>query len=494
MRALTLRNAAWNLLGLGAPLLVAVACIPPLIVALGAQRFGVLTLVWALVGYFGLLDFGLGRAMTQQMSAAIGEGRPERAAEVAASALVLLGLLGAVAGILVWICAPWGLRFMHDLDDSREALRAAWAMAWATPFVVLTSGLRGAMEAMAAFRPLNLIRIGTGALTYAAPLIVVRLGWDDLGAIAWVLALVRAAGCVLYAVCVARLEPGAFRSRPLDPAAMRRLLGFGGWMTLSNMVGPLMTYLDRFVIGMALSLSAVAWYVTPQEIVTKVLVVASALTGVMFPKMAQLHAAGESRSTTVRFERQGLIGLYFALLPVTLALAALAGPMLTRWVGADFAREGTAAMQIFCFGALLNSLAQVPYAAIQARGRADQTAILHLLELPLFVGGIYLLAREWGVAGAALAWTLRIAFDFVALLWLARHRAVADASRSTYAVVAAIVALTVLAFAAALISDPATRAAGCTVPALAALTLVFLRFRAYVPLAARPGGPRGIDG
>ena len=59
-----LRHTAFNLIGLGAPLLVAVGTIPVLIHALGPARFGLLTLIWAVVSYFGLFDLGLGRALT----------------------------------------------------------------------------------------------------------------------------------------------------------------------------------------------------------------------------------------------------------------------------------------------------------------------------------------------------------------------------------------------------------------------------------------------
>src|ERR1700721_1064989 len=48
------RNTIWNLLGSGAPMIVAVFCIPILIRGLGTDRFGVLTLAWALIGYASL--------------------------------------------------------------------------------------------------------------------------------------------------------------------------------------------------------------------------------------------------------------------------------------------------------------------------------------------------------------------------------------------------------------------------------------------------------
>ena len=63
-----LRHTVFNLVGLGAPLLVAVATIPVLIGQLGPSRFGLLTLIWAVVSYFGLFDLGLGRALTQQLA------------------------------------------------------------------------------------------------------------------------------------------------------------------------------------------------------------------------------------------------------------------------------------------------------------------------------------------------------------------------------------------------------------------------------------------
>ena len=53
------KNAALSLLGQGAPLLIAVVAVPRLIRGLGLDRFGVLSLTWMLVGYFGLFDFGL---------------------------------------------------------------------------------------------------------------------------------------------------------------------------------------------------------------------------------------------------------------------------------------------------------------------------------------------------------------------------------------------------------------------------------------------------
>ena len=71
------RNVVWNLLGTGAPLLVAIVAIPLLIQGLGTARFGVLTLAWLVVGYFSLFDLGLGRALTKLVAEKLGKGQDD---------------------------------------------------------------------------------------------------------------------------------------------------------------------------------------------------------------------------------------------------------------------------------------------------------------------------------------------------------------------------------------------------------------------------------
>src|SRR2546428_14192229 len=93
------RNAVWNLLSLAAPMLVALGAIPALIRTLGADRFGILTLAWMLIGYCSLFDLGLGRALTKLVSEGFGGGvfarpRHTRLSHVLWGPLVFLLVLG----------------------------------------------------------------------------------------------------------------------------------------------------------------------------------------------------------------------------------------------------------------------------------------------------------------------------------------------------------------------------------------------------------------
>jgi O-antigen/teichoic acid export membrane protein len=64
---------------------------------------------------------------------------------------------------------------------------------------------------------------------------------------------------------------------------------------------------------------------------------------------------------------------------------------------------------------LWNCFAFVPLALLQGIGRPDLPAKFYLLELPLYVGAAWFLIPKLGIAGAALAWALRVALDAVLL-------------------------------------------------------------------------------
>jgi O-antigen/teichoic acid export membrane protein len=93
------RNTIWNLIGNGSPMIVAVFSIPILIHSLGKDRFGVLALVWGLIGYASLFDMGLGRALTQLVANKLGSGDQHEIPTLVWTSLVLMMIRSAV-GIL----------------------------------------------------------------------------------------------------------------------------------------------------------------------------------------------------------------------------------------------------------------------------------------------------------------------------------------------------------------------------------------------------------
>ena len=86
-------------------------------------------------------------------------------------------------------------------------------------------------------------------------------------------------------------------------------------------------------------------------------------------------------------------------------------------------------MQWLVLGVFLNSLAMIPYTLLQAIGRPDLTAKLHLVELPVFLLMLWSMIHMFGIEGAAIAWTLRVGFDALLLFAVARRLLPSGASR-----------------------------------------------------------------
>lgn len=416
-RTLT-RNTIWNFLGQGLPLVAAFFAIPLLVTHLGVERFGVLTLLWIMIGYASIFDFGLGRALTQLTAVKLGSNKDDEVPELARTALTLMLILGTIAALAVGFLAPWITVNILGVSKSLrvETTNALYFVAASLPFVIVTIGLRGILEAYQRFDYVNAIRIPIGILTYLGPLIVLPFT-TDLQIVVLVLFVGRFITTLAHVVlCWCVINTSVVRYR-FTKQHLKPLLSFGSWMTVSNIVAPLMLYMDRFLIASILSASIVAFYTTPYEIITRLWIVPGAIMGALFPILGM-----EIRQNPVRARflyHQSLKYISALLLPIAIVVILFAKQGLTFWLGAEFAENSFQIAQLLVIGVVLNSLAQSSATVIQAAGRPDITAKLHLIELIPYVAYVYYFITMYGIIGAAVAWVIRVALSNVVLGFLA---------------------------------------------------------------------------
>jgi O-antigen/teichoic acid export membrane protein len=412
------RNVFWNLLGNGAPLLVALVAIPMLIEGLGTARFGVLTLAWMVVGYFSLFDLGLGRALTKLVAEKLGKGQDEETSPLIWTAMSLMVVLGALGAVVIAALSPWlvggVLKIPSELQP--ETLRAFYLLAVSLPIVIGSTGLRGILEAHQRFGLVNAVRIPLGVLTFLGPLAVLPFSNNLLHIVA-TLVVARLIGCGLYISLCLRVTPELKASVDVRRVLVRPLLSFGGWMTVSNIVGPIIMYADRLLIGASLSMTAVAYYATPFEIVTKLWMIPIAFVGVIFPAFTYSLAKNEENACRLLFSAMKYV--FIVMLPITFVSIMYADEMLYLWLDKEFSDHSGLILQVMAIGVFVNSVAQVPSAFIQALGRPDLKAKIHLVELPLFITLLYFLLDKYGVLGAAIAFVVRMIVDFAAFMVVA---------------------------------------------------------------------------
>ena len=96
--------------------------------------------------------------------------------------------------------------------------------------------------------------------------------------------------------------------------------------------------------------------------------------------------------------------------------------ILETWINTTFAERSSSIMRWISIGVIVNAVAQVPFAYIQAVGRADLSGRLHLAELPVYLLALWLVLRYSGLDAVAVLWTVRASVDALIMFYLA-HRA-----------------------------------------------------------------------
>lgn len=412
------RNTLINLVGQLVPLVVALVAMKPVIDGLGTERTGVLAIAWMVLSYFS--ELGFGRATTKFAAEVLGRGEDERLASVTWTTVAIQAGFGLVGGAAFALATPLLVERVLQIPPAlvAEARTSFYLLAVVIPAVLIGSSFRGVLEAAQRFDLINAVRVPSSAANFLLPLLGLAIGWQLPGILALLLAS-RLAVLVAFYVMAVRLFPTLHPIR-IDRGDVGRLVSFGSWVTLSSIVSPVLVYLDRFLLGALVTITAVTYYTVPYELVVRLWIIPASLVATLFPAFSTLAGQGEWK----RLERvvaRSVKYVLFALGPAVVLLVVGARDVLTLWVGAEIAAESTLALQILAVGVLVNSLAFVPHSLIQGIGRADIPAKFHLLELPVQVVLITVFVRAWGVPGAAMAWSARVLLDAALLFGAARH-------------------------------------------------------------------------
>lgn len=414
------RSTAWNLVAYLLPLLVALVCIPLIIESAGVQRFGVLALGWALIGYSGMFDLGLGRALTRLVAERLGTD-PLAVKSAIKHGLGFMFVAGLIGSALLFALTDWLVQDILNIADllRDEAKTGFQLIAVAVPILTLSIGLRGVLEAYQEFRTIAVISSIVGVITFVGPLVALSVEQSAAAMIAAVV-VARLFGMAAYGLVIG-IKLATLESRPGAAGFAKAFIRFGSWMTVSNVISPFMDYMDRFIIGAMLSVSAVAYYATPFDIVSRLGTIAGAVSGVLFPAFAMSLANDRERAKALYAGT--LRHLLLILCAPVLILSLFADTALLYWLGPDFAEQSTWVVRWLAVAFLINALARIPFALLQAANRPDITAKLHLAELPLYLLAVWLFVSQWCIAGAAAAWCLRATLDTVLLMYLSKRLA-----------------------------------------------------------------------
>lgn len=407
-------NSIFNLAGQIVPLLVGLITIPLLIRNLGLESFGLLSLLWVFLGYLAFLDLGMSRAIIKQVAEDLSKNLRWNIPSLMSSAITVISIVSVISSLILILSANYLAVHLFKIPThlEEEARNSIFVVAASIPLITITALYRGVLEAEQRFLSANVLQASVGTLTYVVPLLGSVVS-KSLFHIMILLFITRLFSLVVHIWFAQKILPEVLVWKRPDHIALKRVLYFGSWLTISSLISPLMVYFDRFVLGTFVDVASLAFYTTPYEIITRALIIPNAVARVMFPSFIAAFAEDKDNSWEIYLRTIKI--MTFVMFPICAAVIVFSHLGLQLWLGENFAERSSLILSVLAIGVFVNSLANIPYTFVQSANRPDLTAKIHLLELPIYIVMIYFLTSHYGLMGAALSWTSRLVLDTVLL-------------------------------------------------------------------------------
>lgn len=401
-----LKHSSFNLIGSVVPAFISIPALGYMARVLGVELFGIYTLAIAVVGYAGIFDGGMTRAVVREV--ALYRNDQKELKNIFSSSTFVIIILSFIAMCVLFLSAN-KIVFLLNISQVHkdEAEVSIKVLSMSIPFFLVSQVWLSMLEGREDFSGLNIQRTLGSIILAGFPVFILFFSQKLTSAmyglfIARVIILFLSAHAVRKEIISARFM--------FNKKTIGRLVGYGQWITISNIVSPIMSYFDRFIAANVLGAQNIAYYTAPAELINKGLIVPASLTRAIFPKLISSNEA----------ERVKLRQLGYILIIVICGIGAIVGGILSKsvmtiWMGQDFSGQPVLILNVLLIGYFFNSLAQLPFSNIQAYGKAKWTALVHLCELIPYLMLIFQMINHFGLIGVALAWTIRSFCDFIIL-------------------------------------------------------------------------------
>lgn len=399
-----IKNSLLNFAGFLIPALIAIPVLGILARILEVEAFGLFLIVYAIIGYAGIFDGGLTRAVIRFVS--IHRDDLSRTKKIVGTSASILFFVGITIGLIIFLLSDSisnVIKLNENLDIAFQ--NSIIYISLCIPVFLLGLVFQSFFDGVEKFKHSNFLKILSNSLLSIFPLIGCLLFNTVEGAI---IGLFYGRVCGMLIGYLLVFKSIGYFSFKIESTVLKELLSYGSWLTISNVVSPIMVYFDRFIISSALGQQSVAFYAAPSEAVNRLLNIPGSISRALFPFISN---SKESNNHDY-IQKKAFILTFIVTVILSFPFFIFAEKIILLWVGEQYVESSSIILKVLLVGFVFNSLAQIPFSVIQAKGHSKIAAFVHLIELPFYLALIFIFINEYGLVGASYAWTLRVAFDF----------------------------------------------------------------------------------
>tara|TARA_E500000331_G_C17234341_1_gene704085 strand:- start:182 stop:1597 length:1416 start_codon:yes stop_codon:yes gene_type:complete len=406
------KNSIFNFLGVIIPILIGLFTIPFLINNIGVDIFGKITIIWAIIGYSGLFDLGIGKGITQIISLDINKKKYNYLGDIIGTSISIIFVFSIFLSIIFYVSASSIVNIIENLNIDVYLIQLLAIAIFPT---LIISVFRSIHEAKSLFLIINLIRVPNNIWLFIAPIILIFLDDFTLNNLVIYIILGKLFFMVLYCISLfINFKEYLFKFN-LSKSSMYKIFNVSGWISISNIINPLLAYLDRFIIGATLSAAAVSYFVTPFELSSKIWIIPAAITSTLFPFITS-NLKGDLNLVYKKFTIYEFASSLIVLLCCIICIM-FNHDIISLWISKEFADQSAKFLTIFSIGMFFSSLGHFPLTVLHANGNFKIPAILNIIMIIFYPIIFYSFVKKYGLDGAIYIWLFRVLIDYIVIYY-----------------------------------------------------------------------------
>lgn len=399
-------NIVANYAGKGVAALTSLAFVPVYIHYLGIEAYGLVGFYVLLQSLFGVLDFGLSPTLNRELARlSVLPDSAQQSRDLVRTLETIYWSIGVAIGVAIVGCAGliahrWVKVESLPFPTVRMVLvliGVVIALQW--PFSFYEGGLLGLQRLVlynATQSVLQILRAlgAVAVLHFISPTVVAFFAWQTV---------ISAVGAAASAIILWRsLPPGGAPSFSLP--LLNKVWRFAGDLTLISAVTLALTQADKIVLSKNLTLSDFGYYNLAFVVGLSLYYLIYPLNGAVFPRLAQHAAAGDESALSHTYHASCQL-MTVLTAPAALMLVAFAPEIMFLWTRNPVTVQHTTTLvRIVTLGTMFNGFLNVPYSLQLAYGWTRLALYTNCIALVVEIPILMAVAQRFGAVGAASVW------------------------------------------------------------------------------------------
>jgi O-antigen/teichoic acid export membrane protein len=402
----TIHNAIFNAMGWILPMVLVFLLTPYIVHKMGTDVYGILMLIMTIVGYFTLLDLGLGHAVIKYVAEYNAENSQDKINDVIGATLLIFLILGLIGGVaLISIAKLLVTQFLKIPPDHIGLAHHAFCIGSAGFFFTLfVSAFQGIPNGLNRYDITGIVTVIAAATTTAGTAFLLYLGFGLLQVVVLHIAI-SIMGIMAYAIASKRLMPKIRFAPVLKLSVIKKVLHFGIFSLLGRIAYLVNFQADRIVIGALLGVSLVTYYVIPFMLVMRLITITEKVGFVLFPAISELQGSNRFDIINDLYIKSSRVILAVAT-SICLPLFVFGDRLLALWMGPDFGEKAGLVIFLLTVALYLSTFTHVPTYVVNGIGLPKISGLAALSCALLNLLLVVPLAIQMGILGVALAFLI----------------------------------------------------------------------------------------